>query len=42
MGTSYQYVLCSANPEREKIFRQKRANAAKLYGGRGSFYAFHG
>ena len=42
MNTSHQFVLCSANPERERVFREKKAAAAKKYGGKGSFYAFHG
>lgn len=42
MGTPYQYVLVSDNPQREARFRKKRAENAKKKGGRGSFYAFHG
>lgn len=40
MGTPYQYILCSSNPEKEKLFREKRAKASKSK--KGSFYAFHG
>jgi len=42
MGTPYQYVLVSDNPQKEVYFRKKRAENAKKKGGRGSFYAFHG
>jgi poly [ADP-ribose] polymerase 6/8 len=42
MGTPYQYVLVSDNPQREARFRKKRAENAKVKGNRGSFYAFHG
>ena len=42
MNTPYQYILCSSNPEKEKIFREKRAKVAKSLKGKGSFYAFHG
>jgi len=42
MNTSYQYVLVSDNPQKEALFRKKRAEVAHKKGGRGSFYAFHG
>eukprot|EP01064_Diplonema_japonicum_P015964 TRINITY_DN24006_c0_g1_i1.p1 TRINITY_DN24006_c0_g1~~TRINITY_DN24006_c0_g1_i1.p1 ORF type:complete len:785 (+),score=125.64 TRINITY_DN24006_c0_g1_i1:66-2357(+) len=39
---SIQYMLCSANPEKEKLFRSKRAKMKAKIGGTGSFWAWHG
>jgi len=41
MGTPYQYVLVSDNPQKESNFRRVR-DANKKKKGKGSFYAFHG
>eukprot|EP01087_Luapelamoeba_hula_P017063 TRINITY_DN5342_c0_g1_i1.p1 TRINITY_DN5342_c0_g1~~TRINITY_DN5342_c0_g1_i1.p1 ORF type:complete len:558 (+),score=72.30 TRINITY_DN5342_c0_g1_i1:442-2115(+) len=42
MGTPYQFVLISDNPQKEASFRRLREANAKRKGKRGSFYAFHG
>ena len=39
MGTPYQYVLVSDNPQKEANFRRVRAANGK--GKKGRFYAFH-
>eukprot|EP00659_Diplonema_papillatum_P014075 gene14075-21544_t len=38
----HQYVLCSSSPEKEKIFRARRAKMRKKHGGSGSFWGWHG
>jgi len=41
MGTPFQYVLVSDNPQKESNFRRVR-EANRKKGKKGSFYAFHG
>eukprot|EP01094_Clydonella_sp_ATCC50884_P024780 TRINITY_DN6310_c0_g1_i1.p1 TRINITY_DN6310_c0_g1~~TRINITY_DN6310_c0_g1_i1.p1 ORF type:complete len:711 (+),score=128.11 TRINITY_DN6310_c0_g1_i1:147-2279(+) len=42
MNTPHQFVLVSANPQKEAIFRSRREKAKAKKGGSGSFFAFHG